>query len=47
MGMVLVNGKQEKFIKVNGKIIKCTEKEFLHGLMENNMKVSFFFLNFD
>ncbi len=32
-------GKMEEYIQDNGKIIKCKEKEFLHGQMEEDMKV--------
>lgn len=30
-------GRTVEFMKVIGKIIKCKEREFLHGLMEENM----------
>lgn len=37
-GMELINGLTKEFIKVNGKITKCMEKEFFLGKMEENTK---------
>lgn len=38
MDMVFMNGLMVENIKVNGKIIKCMEKEISLGQMEENMK---------
>lgn len=38
--MVPINGLMIEFIKVFGKIIKCMEKEFLLGKMEEDTRES-------
>lgn len=40
MDSVSILGKMGVFIKENGKIIKCKAKEYLHGLMDADMKVN-------
>ena len=40
MEKVNINGQMEEFIKVNGKIINCMGKVYIHGLMVEDMKVS-------